>query len=173
MLSSEAIRKLIETRELVTGYVDLDKQLQPAGFDLSIREIQSYAGGGRVDFTNEERILAPTAVLAPDPQGWYNLTEGSYLVTYNETIKMPLDLVALARSRSTVLRNGATVETAVWDPGYHGRSSSLLVVHNHGGIRLKQNARIVQLLFLGTDEVKKGYNGMYQNERTRENRGTD
>jgi dUTP pyrophosphatase len=87
------------------------------------------------------------------------------MIVYNEAVKMPLNLVALARSRSTVLRNAAAVETAVWDPGYQGRSSSLLVVHNSHGIRLKQDARVAQLIFYSTDEVEKGYNGVYQNER--------
>jgi len=78
---------------------------------------------------------------------------------------MPLDVVAIARTRSTLLRNGATVETAVWDPGYKGRSSSLLVVHNPEGIRLKKDARIAQLVFFRVKEVAEGYSGVYQNER--------
>ena len=64
-----------------------------------------------------------------------------------------------------MLRNGASVETAIWDPGYQGRSSSLLVVSNPHGIHLKRDARVVQLVFFTIDEVKKGYNGVYQRER--------
>jgi dUTP pyrophosphatase len=57
------------------------------------------------------------------------------------------------------------VETAVWDPGYRGRSSSLLVVHNPDGIRLKKDARVAQLIFFRTGEVEEGYSGIYQDER--------
>ena len=165
MLNSKTIRYLIETQQLVTDYVDLDEQLQPAGFDLSLKEVQAYRGGGSVDFTNKERVVAETEPIKSDADGWFNLTQGCYVVVYNEVVKMPLNLVALARSRSTVLRNGAAVETAVWDPGYHGRSSSLLVVHNPHGVRLKKDARIAQLVFYTTDEVEEGYAGVYQNER--------
>ncbi|MCK4702236.1 deoxyuridine 5'-triphosphate nucleotidohydrolase, partial [Candidatus Bathyarchaeota archaeon] len=86
-------------------------------------------------------------------------------VVYNETVKMPLDVAAIARTRSTLLRNGAALGTAVWDPGYHGKSSSLLTVHNPHGMRLKRDARIAQLIFFHTGEVEKGYSGVYQNER--------
>ncbi len=165
MLNSKAIRQLIETKQLITGYLDLEKQLQPAGFDMSLKEIHAYWGAGAVDFDNKERKLAPTRQLMPDAEGWYTIPQGCYMIVYNEAVKMPLNVVALARSRSTVLRNAAAIETAVWDPGYQGRSSSLLVVHNPHGIRLKQDARVAQLVFYSTDEVEKGYSGVYQNER--------
>ena len=165
MLNSKEIMRLIETQQLITGYIDLEKQIQPSGFDLSIAEVHAYAGGGSVDFSNEERRIAPTTSLEPDADLWYTLPQGCYIIIYNEVVKMPLDLVAIARTRSTILRNGAAIETAVWDPGYHGRSSSLLVVHNPSGIKLKRNARIAQLIFFRTDEVDEGYSGVYQHER--------
>jgi dUTP pyrophosphatase len=156
MLNSKTIRRLIETQQLIKDY-----------FDLSLREVQAYRGGGSVDFTNRERVVAETEPLEPDAEGWFNLPQGCYVVVYNEVVNMPLNIVALARSRSTVLRNGAAVETAVWDPGYRGRSSSLLVVHNPHGVRLKRDARIAQLVFYSTDEVEEGYAGVYQNERVK------
>jgi dUTP pyrophosphatase len=165
MLNSKAIKHLIETQQIVTDYIDLDKQLQPAGFDLSLKEIHEFLEAGAVDFDNKKRRIAPLRQFKPDTDGWYNLPQGCYMIIYNEVVKMPLNVVALARSRSTVLRNAAAIETAVWDPGYQGRSSSLLVVHNPHGIRLEQNARVAQLIFYSTNEVEKGYSGIYQNER--------
>ena len=169
MLNSKAIRHLIEKDRLISNFIDLDKQLQPAGFDLSLKEVQSYSGSGAVDYSNLERKIAETQLVQADSNGWYDLSKGCYIIVYNETVKMPLNIVAIARTRSTLLRNGAVVETAVWDPGYQGRSSSLLVVHNPAGIRLKQDARIAQLIFYRTDEVEKGYDGVYQNERIKTN----
>ena len=171
VLNAQEIRQLIETQQLITGYIDLEKQLQPSGFDLSLGGVEEYLGNGSVDFTNEERRIAETKLLRPNSAGWYMLPQGCYLLVYNETIKMPLDLVALARTRSTVLRNGASVETAVWDPGYHGQSSSLLVVHNPWGIKLKVNARVAQLVFFRVGEVEVGYSGVYQHERVKSEQG--
>jgi dUTP pyrophosphatase len=165
MLNSTAIRGLIEDHDLISEYIDLESQLQPSGFDLSLKEISEYKNGGSVDFSNMERTIAMTSVIVADENGWYDLPRGCYMLIYNEVVRMPLDVVAIARSRSTLLRNGASMETAVWDPGYHGRSSSMLVVHNPYGIRLKKNARVAQLIFFKTEEVEKGYAGVYQKER--------
>ena len=165
MLNKEAIKKLIEEQQLITDYIDLDKQLQPSGFDISLQEIQRHTGPGAVDFSNKNRVISNTEPMKPNSEGWYHLEEGCYKIIYNEVVRIPLDIMALARSRSTMLRNGAAVETAVWDPGYQGRSSSLLVVHNPNGIRLKRDARVAQLVFLNIEEAEKGYDGIFNRER--------
>ena len=89
---------------------------------------------------------------------------GAYVITYNEIVHLPNNVMALARPRSSLLRCGVTVGTAVWDAGYSGRSQSLLVVHNTQGFRLQQNARIVQLVFLHLTGETEGYQGAYQEE---------
>jgi len=165
MLNDQTIRRLINNHQLITHYKDLETQLQPSGFDITLHHIESFTGGGAADYSNQERIIAETTPLEPNPEGWYSLPQGIYKVVYNETVNMPLDVAAIARTRSTLLRNGAALATAVWDPGYHGRSSSLLTVHNPHGIRLKRDARIAQLIFFHTLEVERGYSGVYQNER--------
>ncbi len=166
MLNDKQLRELITEHGLVTEYIDLDTQLQPSGFDLSLSSIEEYIGGGAVDFSNKERVIGETKPISPDENGWFNLRKGVYKAVYNEIVKMPLDVAAIARTRSTLLRNGAEVGTAVWDPGYEGRSSSMLTVHNPYGLRLKKDARIAQLIFFYTGEVARGYNGVYQRERT-------
>jgi dUTP pyrophosphatase len=165
MLNDQTIRQLITNHQLITHYKDLETQLQPSGFDITLHHIESFTGSGTADYSNQERIIAETTPIEPDPEGWYSLPPGAYKVVYNETVNMPLDVAAIARTRSTLLRNGAALATAVWDPGYHGRSSSLLTVHNPHGIRLKRDARIAQLIFFHTEKVEKGYRGVYQNER--------
>ena len=165
MLNDKILRKLITEYNLVTEYLDLDKQLQPSGFDLSLESVEAYLGGGAVDFSNRERVIADTRTIEPDSDGWINLAKGVYKVVYNEVVKIPLNVAAIARTRSTLLRNGAEVGTAVWDPGYEGRSSSMLTVHNPHGLRLKKDARVAQLIFFETGDVEKGYSGVYQKER--------
>jgi len=165
MLNDKILRKLITEYSLVTEYLDLDKQLQPSGFDLSLESVEAYLGGGAVDFSNRERVIADTRTIEPDSDGWINLEKGVYKVVYNEVVKMPMNVAAIARTRSTLLRNGAEVGTAVWDPGYEGRSSSMLTVHNPHGLRLKKDARVAQLIFFETGDVEKGYSGVYQKER--------
>ena len=166
MLNDKQLRKLIVDDGLVRDYIDMDKQLQPSGFDLSLQSVEEYLSSGAVDFSNKERIIAETKQINPDQNGWWVLNKGVYKIVYNEIVKIPTNIAAIARTRSTLLRNGAEVGTAVWDPGYEGRSSSMLIVNNSKGLSLKKGARVAQLIFFRTGEVDKGYNGVFQKEGT-------
>ena len=72
-------------------------------------------------------------------------------------------MCAIARPRSSLLRMGVTVETAVWDAGYRGRSEALLIVYNSAGFYIKKDARVVQLIFMRMENaVQQGYSGRYR-----------
>jgi dUTP pyrophosphatase len=149
---------------LVEGLLDPKVQINPNGIDLTLRLVQRIEGQGALGFGNTDRRIPTTSELKWS-SGPLSLTPGIYKVTYNEIVHMPMNLVAIARPRSSLLRCGATVETAVWDSGYNGRSESLLVVHNPSGLELLPNARLVQLVFfLNSKPLKKGYSGRYQRE---------
>jgi len=145
--------------------IDPEVQVQICGVDLTLRSVERFVTAGAVDYDNKERIVSETDEVSFDEAGWVRLDPGSYLVTFNEAVSIPKTITALARPRSSLLRSGATVETALWDPGYRGRSQSLLVVFNPGGLRLKRNARLIQLAFYRLSALaEKGYEGTYQNE---------
>ena len=73
--------------------------------------------------------------------------------------------MALGRPRSSLLRSGVSLHTAVWDAGYQGRSQSLLTVHHAGGFRLQRDARLAQLVFFRlSSPPSQGYQGRYQGE---------
>ena len=64
------------------------------------------------------------------------------------------------------MRIGASLYTAVWDPGYEGRGSGLLVVHNKNGIYIEKGAQIAQLVFIRMNKpTKKLYRGSYFREK--------
>ncbi len=150
---------------LVESMIDPKTQTQMCGMELTVQKIERFTSSGAVAFENSERKLPDTAPLDFDQSGWIDLSAGAYLVTFNEIVNIPGDVAALARARSTLLRCGASLETALWDPGYRGRSQSLLVVHNPSGLRLKKNARLMQLVFMRLEnEAEKLYEGRYQGE---------
>jgi len=149
----------------VQSMIDAKTQTQMCGMELTLQKIECFSTAGAVAFDNSERELPETLPVEFDKDGWAFLPAGSYLVTFNEIVSIPRDAAALARARSTLLRCGATLETALWDPGYRGRSQSLLVVFNSHGLRLKKNARLMQLIFLRLeDEAENVYEGRYQGE---------
>jgi dUTP pyrophosphatase len=169
LLSSNELRKLIQMKPpLIEDAVDVETQIQPNGLELTLKEIKTIEGSGAVDFDNSERMLPDSKNLEFGSDGWVHLPPGIYKVLFNEIVNIPMNLAAIAKPRSTLIRCGATLETAVWDAGYRGRSESMLVVYNTAGFKLKKDARIMQLLFYTLEaEVEKGYSGVYQNENTK------
>ena len=165
ILSKQDILRLLQQQPpLIEDYINLDEQLQPNGFDFTLREIALPQSSGKIAVDDRERLISDLAPLVFDGLGFIDLVPGAYMITYNEVVHLPRDVMALARPRSSLLRCGVTVITAVWDSGYFGRSHSLLVVYNPQGIRLQKNARIVQLIFLPLTGETEGYQGAYQGE---------
>ena len=165
ILSRQEIKRLLKKKPpLVEGLVDLEAQLQPNGIDLTLRDISLIQSPGTVAASNAQRQVSDLSPLIFDGLGYIDLVPGAYIITYNEVVHLPQDVMALGRPRSSLLRCGVTVGTAVWDAGYEGRSQSLLVVYNPRGFRLQKNARITQLIFMRLSEKTEGYKGAYQGE---------
>ena len=154
-----------EAQGLVESMIEPKTQTQMCGMELTVQRIERFTSSGAVAFENSERRLPETEVMDFDLSGWIELPAGAYLVTFNEIVSIPADVAAMARARSTLLRCGASLQTAPWDPGYRGRSQSLLVVHNPSGLRLKRNARLIQLVFMRLEKKSEElYEGRYQGE---------
>jgi len=165
ILSKQDIRRLLQQEpSLIEGYINLEKQLQPNGIDLTLREIALLQSAGKIATNDSQRLVSDLAPLVFDGLDFIDLIPGAYMVTFNEIVNLPQNIMALARPRSSLLRCGVTVNTAVWDAGYSGRSQSLMVVYNPQGFRLQRNARIVQIIFLQLTEATEGYHGAYQGE---------
>ena len=149
VLTREDIAGLMKNNPpLVSDCINSDDQLQPNGIDITVREISSFESKGNLTETNEGRVLSRTIPLAFDGHNGVDLLPGAYLVTFNEIVNLPGDIMALARPRSSLNRCGVSIHSAVWDAGYSGRSQSLMVVYNTHGFRLHKNARVTQLVFM-------------------------
>ena len=150
---------------LVENLCDKQQQVQPNGIDLTLKELALLDSPGSLGSGTEGRTLSSTSQLIFDGLDRVDLLPGCYLVTYNEVVNLPNNIMALARPRSSLLRCGVSIHNAVWDAGYSGRSQSLMVVYNAKGFRLHRNARITQMVFFSLcHEVAQGYQGMFQGE---------
>jgi dUTP pyrophosphatase len=167
-LGRETLLTLIQgARPLISGYYSIEDQLQPNGFDLSVAEVGQFANGGAIGQTNASRSLPDIRPLPFDETGWLELRPGPYQIVFSEIVDLPNDLMALGRPRSSLCRVGASLGTAVWDAGYRGRSTALLIVTNPFGMRLERTARLLQLVFFTLDApTASGYAGTYQGENT-------
>ncbi|MDD5730558.1 MAG: deoxyuridine 5'-triphosphate nucleotidohydrolase [Candidatus Omnitrophica bacterium] len=170
MLNRGEILELVKNKGLVSGFIDMETQLTPNGFDLTVSNIYEFISGGELDFSNKERVLPGTKEVFPqkknkeDKFGWWDLKKGVYKVRSNEIISLPNDLIAVSFPRSSLLRMGVFTHTGVWDAGFKGVSEFILAVDNLSGARIKQNARVVQLIFEKINETDCWYNGIYQNK---------
>ncbi len=165
VLARKDIERLVRGRPpLIEGWLDLDSQLQPNGFDITLRDISGLKTRGTIAAANAGRVLPDTSPLEFDAEAFVALRPGNYLITYNEIVHLPNNVMALARPRSSLLRCGVDIGTAVWDAGYSGRSQSLLVVHNPAGFRLQKDSRVAQLVFFTLTGETDGYRGVYQGE---------
>lgn len=141
-----------------------ESQYQPAGIDITLKEVCRFSSPGRIDFDNSGRRISEVEALEYENDE-VHLKPGAYKVIFNEYVRMPPDTAALCLPRSSLLRCGATLECAVWDPGYEGRSEALLLVKNEHGLVLKKNAKIGQMVFINLKEDAKDlYEGRYKGE---------
>jgi len=168
MLNKLEIQELINKEKLIEDYINLDKQLTPNGFDLTISKLFKFTASGALDFSNQERVIPETPEILPqkinpeDKFGWWQLEPGLYKVRTNETVNLPNNLIALAFTRTSLLRMGGFTQHGVWDAGFQGKGEFILAIENKAGARIKENARVAQLVFLGVDETE-GYQGIYKN----------
>ena len=166
MLDRGSILHLVQNSPpLLAGCPSLDQQLQPNGFDLTLGQVARLTSAGYMGNGPDQRGLSDTQLLEFDRSGWLHLATGSYLITFNEVVNLPLDLMALGRPRSSLLRSGVSIHTAVWDAGYQGRSQALLSVYNPDGYQVQKDARLLQLVFFRLEQpLNQGYQGRFLGE---------
>jgi len=158
ILSGEEISRLIE--KIVPA--DSGKQSQPAGYDVTVNKILAYSK----DRYTLGIAKGENSDLVPVPLGgkYFELTEGAYFVELNEITTIPKDAIGILLPRSTLLRNGLDVRTALFDPGYSGQPKIMLVCHRPA--RIERFARVGQLIIIKSDaEFSSQYSGRYQGER--------
>jgi deoxycytidine triphosphate deaminase len=135
------------------------KQVQPNGVDLRLAAVAEPVEPGRIG-TDGKRVAARRDIDPTD--GDYRLTPGGYVAEYAETIRVPEGHVGFVLPRSSLMRNGCMLNTAVWDAGYEGRGEGLLQVHHE--IAIEPGARIGQFVLAEANHGST-YDGSYQGER--------
>ncbi len=136
-------------------------QIQPNGIDLTVGNIFTLKGSGLL--TRQEREIPEYDELESKLNYWY-LKQGAYIVRYNEFVRIPNNAVGIVLPRSSLLRMGATIYSALWDSGYEGRGIGLMEVFNPHGIKLGKDARIAQIIFISARSSGK-YEGVWKGEK--------
>lgn len=157
-MSADLGNKVAEYINPITG----DEQVQPNGVDLRVGKVFELLGKMRLEKDGKE--LPDRKDVSFGNTDKAVLSEGVYVVRYAEKIHIPDDRVGLVWPRSTLMRGGNMLNTALWDPGYEGIGEGRLKIDTE--MILEKGARIGQITFLDADysEGETRYEGQYQNE---------
>ncbi|MCX8184157.1 MAG: deoxyuridine 5'-triphosphate nucleotidohydrolase [Sulfolobales archaeon] len=140
------------------------EQLDCAGVKLTLCEVYELEGAGEI--VSDSKSIPRYIRVEPNYEGVFELLSGSYIVRYCEYVKIPEDSIALAIPRSSLLRSGVALFTAVWDPGYEGRGYGLMSVLNKYGVKLGIKTQIAQLVYVKlTEKSALLYRGTYYLEK--------
>jgi deoxycytidine triphosphate deaminase len=149
------------------------------GYDLSLKAVQrigNQIGSGNTMYVDGliGKILKDKTVLTTykpintinleGNKGWL-LHPGVYDITFNEGCKIPDNRVAFIKQRSSLYRNGAIINSPVFDPGFETEfMGTLLYVHEP--LFIEVNARVAQIYFHECEPAEK-YDGQWQNDKQR------
>ena len=122
-----------------------DPQRQTAGerIVLTVLEIMQIVGEGRIDLDEgkaEEarRIKRPSRKSSSDPAGNWDLAQGAYWMSYNETVQIPVGSTLVLQPHHTLMGNG------LWHPTLFVRDwaevPGILVVVTARGVRIMEGA---------------------------------
>lgn len=119
--------------------------LSVAGYDIRVEKFQMYS-----EITDTIRMQNGDFVLASSV----------------ERIKMPRDVIAFVKDKSSWARKGLAVQNTVLEPGWEGFITLELSFHRPTfHINIREGMPIAQLIFQRLDEpAENPYAGKYQNQ---------
>jgi deoxycytidine triphosphate deaminase len=147
------------------------------GYDLSLKSVQKIGnriGGnmfreGKIGKVLKSKTELTTytpieSIKLDGDEGWL-LHEGVYDITFNEGCKIPDNRVAFIKQRSSLYRNGAIINSPVFDPGFETEfMGTLLYVFEP--LFIEKDARVAQIYFHECNGAEL-YNGQWQNDKQR------
>lgn len=163
---------IIGEKKLRELYPNLDEnQYQPAGIDLKLGKVMTFHNEqddvfGLID---DEKILPKQEELPEDAiqlrgkikVGYILQPHIPYIAVVDKKMKIPSEYVQFYKPRSSCLRAGITVDTAVGDPGFNGHLSFLIINHNEVPFFIQKGERFAQMVMEKVEGVINEYDGDY------------
>lgn len=144
-----------EVAATLANLVHQETQQHDYEMDLTVGGIFQLTGPGALDFGGSEyeqvgrEALEPVKASPSDKYGWWNLSQGTYLVRFNEKVKLAEAQVAFVQPHERLLLAGGQHPT-FFLRGDREALETLLTV-GEAGLRIKENARLSKLLVLALD----------------------
>ena len=162
---------MINGEKILRQVYDLDEdQYQPAGIDLKLGKIekfvtdQKYYGivnGVKIIPKYEELKMNMVSVDGKMTNVYSLEPFVPYIATVKDKIKISESSLQFYKPRSTILRCGSNVMTAVGDPGYSGHLSFLIMNFLPVDFVITKGERFAQLVDMRVAGGLKLYDGDY------------
>lgn len=145
-----------ESKSTLSNVVEGD--VQPNAVDLRLAKVFAVENS-LFEVSNEHKKHRGTRELAPDPEGYFNLTPGHYEIVMENIIHVGEGEAGWVITRSTLNRNGLFITSGLYDSGYNGVMAGMLHV-TIGQARIKKGTRVGQYLSFNAEALHL-YDGDY------------
>lgn len=144
--------------------LDNETVVQPNGVDLRLDRVWQVVG--RIHLERDKKISVGDAQVNEilPKSGFFDLDDistGNYLLDFRENISVPDGYCAIIVPRSSMLRTGIFVTSALWDTGFQGRVGASARVRNP--LRVQWGSAMAQVMFHKSEFSGHRYSGGYQN----------
>lgn len=150
-----------------------EKDYQPSGMDLRLGNVFYLDAERDVEYglINGEKILPEHKPIKPILMqiaendyvaGWKLIPGQAYIVQVKGQIKIGENNAQFYLPRSTLLRAGVNVYTALGDLGYNGHLSFLIINHGPRPFFIQEGERFAQLIDFEVRGGSESYDGDYQ-----------
>ncbi|ABP51621.1 MULTISPECIES: dCTP deaminase [Pyrobaculum] len=163
ILANDELKRLISTGRLKVDPLYPDT-VRENGLDLRI-------GGEYAIYAYESTVVRPCDLETAKPL--FRIVKSDevvipprnfVLLTTEEYVKMPDDVVGFANLRSTLARYGLVIPPTIVDAGFEGNITIEVVNESPNTIVLKRGMRFLHLV-LAKAEGRAQYSGLYQGQR--------
>lgn len=116
--------------------------LSHAGYDIRLSQLEMIPMKGKWKLYPKQFVLGSTV----------------------ERFKMPNDVMAFVKDKSSWARQGVSVFNTVIEPGWEGWLTLEIVNNSNEPVTFEPNDPIAQVIFQRLDQPVDGYKGKYQNQ---------
>lgn len=151
-----------------------ENQYQPAGIDLTLDSIQELIDNNLHLYglfedikilPQQKKVDTTTVQVKGSLRKVYTLEPHKpYIATTKEKINIDNHSAQFYLPRSSLLRAGVDVRTALGDPGFNGHLNFLIINHYDTPFMIEKGARFAQLVDIQCEDVEKLYDGDYNEE---------
>lgn len=134
------------------------------GYDLTLKSIKKVSGGVVMqDKTNVSDYTEVAPSVNADGKFIFKLEPGTYSLTFEQGCKLPNNMTAFIRHRSSMLRCGAIITSGVYDPGFEVDEMGGVMIVTESMI-VEKGARVAQIIMFENNEAEL-YNGQWQGNK--------